>query len=227
MLELTRKFPGTRVALKGRQEVAMKIAVVAIGFAAMVISLNAGQAFGASDLQLPNSVIQEIKTKTSFSASQENGLNLKQLRQAEVFQRFSFEIDGVSVGGVHKVDGLTHEHEVVEYQDGDDSTTHFRPGRQKPGRLVITRDWSSTDEIAKWIKEAGQGQSSRKSISIVFRSDDGIESARIQLSEVGLTKWTGPKLDAKNSGHATEIIELIFETLDFKDATPTNCEKCG
>jgi len=43
--------------------------------------------------------------------------------------RFNVELDGLLVGGCHTVEGLEHEHEVVEYQDRDDITTHFRPGR--------------------------------------------------------------------------------------------------
>ena len=50
--------------------------------------------------------------------------------------RFTVEIDGVAVGGVHTIEGLEHEHEVVEYHDGDEGVTRFRPGRQKVGGLL-------------------------------------------------------------------------------------------
>ena len=29
-------------------------------------------------------------------------------------------------------------------------------------------------------------------------------------------KWAGPVLSAKNSGHATEMIEIVFERLEMK-----------
>ena len=43
--------------------------------------------------------------------------------------RFTVEIDGVTQGGIHKVDGLDHEHEMVAYQDADDHFQRIRPGR--------------------------------------------------------------------------------------------------
>ena len=61
--------------------------------------------------------------------------------------RFTIEIDGVAIGGVHTIEGLEHEHEVVEYHDGDEGVTRFRPGRQKQGRIKIHRDFSATKEF--------------------------------------------------------------------------------
>src|SRR5207302_11344697 len=55
--------------------------------------------------------------------------------------RFTVEIDGVTQGGIHKVDGLDHEHEMVAYQDADDHFQRIRPGRQKVGTLMLERDW--------------------------------------------------------------------------------------
>src|SRR5438309_10737816 len=80
--------------------------------------------------------------------------------------KFSVEIDGVMVGGIHRVDGIEHEHEVVEYQDGDDMYTHLRPNRQKSGHLTIEKDWSSTKEFFNWRQAATSGKTDRKSISI-------------------------------------------------------------
>src|SRR5262245_41359214 len=84
--------------------------------------------------------------------------------------KFNVEIDGVTMGGIHKVDGIEFEVEVVEYQDGEDITTHYRPGRLKPGRLIIERDWSSTQEFLKWRKTVMDGKVERKSISVIFKS---------------------------------------------------------
>jgi phage tail-like protein len=130
--------------------------------------------------------------------------------------KFNVEIDGVTVGGVHRVDGLEHEHEVVEYQDGDDMITHFRPGRQKPGRVTIERDWSSTKEFFNWRQTVINGKVERKSVSIIFMNDAGEESMRVNLFDCYPTKWKGPSLNSKSSGHAAETIELMFERMELK-----------
>jgi phage tail-like protein len=130
--------------------------------------------------------------------------------------KFNVEIDGVTVGGVNRVDGLEHEHEVVEYQDGDDMTTHFRPGRQKPGRVTIERDWSSTKEFFNWRQTVINGKVERKSVSVIFMNDAGEESMRVNLFDCYATKWKGPSLNSKSSGHAAETIEIMFERMELK-----------
>jgi len=130
--------------------------------------------------------------------------------------KFTVEIDGVMVGGIHRVDGIEHEHEVVEYQDGDDMYTHLRPGRQKPGRITIEKDWSSTKEFFNWRQTVINGKVERKSCSIAFHNDAGEESMRINLFDCYPTKWKGPSLNARTSAHATETIEILFERMELK-----------
>src|ERR1700682_4878247 len=117
--------------------------------------------------------------------------------------KFNVEIDGVTVGGVHRVDGL-------------DMITHFRPGRQKPGRVTIERDWSSTKEFFNWRQTVINGKVERKSVSIIFMNDAGEESMRVNLFDCYPTKWKGPALNAKTSAHATESIEILYERMELK-----------
>jgi phage tail-like protein len=130
--------------------------------------------------------------------------------------RFTVEIDGVSIGGVHSVEGLQHEHEVVEYNDGDDITTRFRPGRKKPGKVKITRDFAANREFFNWRKTVLDGKVDRKSVSIILLSDSGEEAMRYNLYECWPTTYIGPSLNARNSAHASEAIEIAFETMDMK-----------
>ena len=127
--------------------------------------------------------------------------------------RFTVEIDGVAVGGVHTIEGLEHEHEVVEYHDGDEGVTRFRPGRQKPGTIKITKDFSATKEFFTWRKAVMDGKVDRKSISIIILNDAGEEAIRYNLFECWPSKYYGPSLNARNSAHATEGLDIKFETL--------------
>jgi phage tail-like protein len=130
--------------------------------------------------------------------------------------RFTIEIDGVAIGGVHTIEGLEHEHEVVEYHDGDEGVTRFRPGRQKPGTIKITRDFSATKEFYSWRKSVLDGKVDRKSISVVLLNDAGEEAMRYNLYECWPKKYHGPALNARNSAHATEALEIAFETFEMK-----------
>jgi len=130
--------------------------------------------------------------------------------------RFTIEIDGVAIGGVHSIEGLEHEHEVIEFGDGDNITTQFRPGRPKPGSVKITRDFSATKEFWTWRKSVLDGKVDRKSVSIVLLNDAGEEAMRYNLYECWAKKYHGPSLNSRNSAHATEAIEIVFETMEMK-----------
>ena len=130
--------------------------------------------------------------------------------------RFSFELDGVLVAGVHTIDGLESETDVVEYKDGEDGVSHTRPGNHKPGKMTVTKDWSNTSEWYKWRKAVVDGKVDRRSISVIFHNDAGEEAGRMNFFNTWPSKWTGPALNARSSGHASEKIEISWETMELK-----------
>ncbi len=113
--------------------------------------------------------------------------------------RFNVELDGLLVGGCHTVEGLEHEHEVVEYQD-----------------MKIVRDFGATKEFFNWRKTVLDGKVERKSVSIILLNDAGEEAMRYNLFECWPIKYKGPDLNSRNSAHATEAIELAYETFEMK-----------
>ena len=130
--------------------------------------------------------------------------------------RFSFEIDGVLVAGVHTIDGLESESDVVDYKDGEDGVSHTRPGNHKPGKMTVSKDWSNTSEWYKWRKAVLDGKVDRRSISVIFHNDAGEEAGRMNFYNCWPSKWTGPALNARSSGHASEKIEISWETMELK-----------
>jgi phage tail-like protein len=130
--------------------------------------------------------------------------------------RFSVEIEGVLVAGVHTIDGLGTEQDIIQYKDGEDGTMHTRPGNTLPGKLTMTKDWSNTPEWFNWRKTAIDGKVERHSISVIFHNDAGEEAGRMNFFNTWCSKWTGPSLNAKNSGHASETIEVSYETFELK-----------
>ena len=130
--------------------------------------------------------------------------------------RFSFEIDGVIVAGVHSVENIESDSDVIEYKDGEDGVTHTRPGNHKPGKMVVTKDWSNTGEWYTWRKAVLDGRVERKSMSVIFHNDAGEEAGRMNFYQCWPSKWSGPNLNARNSGHAMEKVEISWETMDLK-----------
>jgi phage tail-like protein len=130
--------------------------------------------------------------------------------------RFSFEIDGVLVAGVHSVEGIESETDVVDYKDGEDGTMHTRPGNHKAGKMTVTKDWSNTKEWYTWRKAVLDGKVDRKSVSVIFHNDAGEEAGRMNFYHCWPTKWVGPNLNAKSSGHALEKLDISWETMELK-----------
>ncbi len=130
--------------------------------------------------------------------------------------KFSVEIEGISVNGVQAVSGMEHTHDTVEYKDGEDQTTRMRPGKQKPGQIVVTREWSGDDQtFAKWRDEVhSAGGASRRSMTVKFTTDAG-QKSQIDLFNCWPTAYEAPSDAARNSGHATEILTLEFASVDF------------
>jgi phage tail-like protein len=130
--------------------------------------------------------------------------------------RFNLEIDGISVAGVHTIEGIETESDIVEYKDGEDGVNRTRPGNHKPGKIVLTKDWSNTLEWYNWRKKVIDGKTDRRSVSIIFHDDVGTKVRRMNFYNCWPTKHTLPSFNAKKSGHATETIDLICESLELR-----------
>ena len=135
-------------------------------------------------------------------------------------------INGVLVAGVRPIENLNayiaqakmHEtqSDIVEYKDGEDGVNRTRPGNHKPGKITLTKGWSNTLEWYNWRKTVLDGKTDRRSISIIFHDDAGVEVGRMNFYNCWPVKHTLPTTEAKNSGHASEAIELAYEWLEWK-----------
>lgn len=130
--------------------------------------------------------------------------------------RFSVEIDGVPVPGVHSVDGLESESDLTVVKPKGLGAPSPYPGEVRPNVLTITKDWSNTPEFYKWRKAVLDGKVDRRSISVIFHNDAGNEAGRMNFYNCWPAKWKGPSLSATSSGHATESIQIAWETMELK-----------
>jgi phage tail-like protein len=131
--------------------------------------------------------------------------------------KFSIEIDGVINKEITEISGIEDSVDVVEYKDGEDGVSHIRPGNHKPGKLTVTKDWSNTSEWKNLFNNSLQGILLRKSISVIFYNDAGSEIGRMNFYQAWPSKWVGPSLNAKNSGHAQEKLEFSWEYMELKN----------
>ena len=130
--------------------------------------------------------------------------------------RFSFEIDGVLVAGVHTIEGIESETEIVEYKDGEGGVVQTRPGQHKAGKMTVHKDWSNTLEWYNWRKKVTDGTTERKSVSVIFHNDAGQEAGRMNFYNCWPTKHVLPNFNARNSSHANERLEMSWETMEIK-----------
>jgi phage tail-like protein len=100
----------------------------------------------------------------------------------------------------------------------EESDKDSKKGSEKEaakGHMKITFDWTKMNLFREWIQAVATGTGQRKSISVIFHNDAG-EEMRMNFFECWPTKWTGPALNAKNSGHASEELEITFEKIQVK-----------
>jgi phage tail-like protein len=123
--------------------------------------------------------------------------------------KISVKIDGVNVAGVHTIANID-----VLREEARQGQAH--PENHKPGKIVLTKDWSNTMEWYNWRKAVIDGKTDSRSISVIFHDDAGAEVGRMNFYNCWPVKHTMPAAEAKSSGHATETIELAYERLEWK-----------
>ena len=181
-----------------------------MGVSLMVSGADAAVTFGRDKLKGTTSVM-------SIVADQARGVSLEKVQRSYVPGKFSLEIDGISVDGALRVDGIAHESDIVEYKDGKDRMPLTKPPNHTPGVMTIERTSSSpSQEFIRWRKAVLDGKVERKSISLIFFNDAGEEAGRINFSDCLPLEYFAPSLSSKNSGHATEKLEIAWETMEMK-----------
>jgi phage tail-like protein len=129
-------------------------------------------------------------------------------------------IDGRMIGEVERVGGLqalAMGGKIIT--DRDTGRAREAGSGLATGRRMTMRVESGgpvAEYFLKWRKAVLDGKTDRKSMSVIFHNDAGEEAGRAVLFEAWPVKWSGPALNARNSGHATEKIEIAFERIEMK-----------
>ena len=130
--------------------------------------------------------------------------------------RFTFEIDGLTIGAFTEVSGLSVQVDVEELAEGgQNGYTHKLLGRMKWPNLVFKRGLTDTDALFEWLLTAsgdGLAKAGNKvkprngKISVLDAASRPLRTWTIL--EAKPVKWTGPRLAASSRDLAIEELEV-------------------
>ena len=127
---------------------------------------------------------------------------------------FLVEIEGVTIGPVLSIEGLTSRTDVVRFKDGGDIVVRQRPGRSHADNIVIQRGYTNNDELFDWYAAVRNGRVERKSGSVIIVGDDASEIARFNFFEAWPCRWSLLPMDGDDSTALVEEIEIAVERIE-------------
>ncbi len=134
------------------------------------------------------------------------------------FGKFKFlvEIDGLTIAHFQSINGLSHEVEVLTYQEGGvNDRLHKLPAQGSYPNLTLKTGYINTTVMEGWHVGYAKspGTTGRKNGSIVLLNDDGSELCRWNFTRAWPVKWEGPELDSGGAQIAVETLEIAHEGL--------------
>ena len=130
--------------------------------------------------------------------------------------RFRLEIDGIVQAGFSELSGVEVDVDLVEYREGTDPI-HKRkmPGLVKYTDITLKKGLTDSTELWDWFKTVVNGQTERKSGSIILMDEEGKDAIRWNFVEGWPSKWTGPDFKADGNAVAIETLIIKHEGLDL------------
>jgi phage tail-like protein len=130
--------------------------------------------------------------------------------------KFTFEIDGLTIGAFTEVSGLSVQLDVEELSEGgQNGYTHKLLGRMKWPNLVFKRGLTDTDALFEWLMSASgaglthaQNQIKPRNGKISVLDAAGKPMRTWTIIEAKPVKWTGPRLAASSRDLAIEELEV-------------------
>lgn len=128
--------------------------------------------------------------------------------------RFVLEVDGLTMAHFQSVAGLSHEIEVLPFQEGGmNDRMHKLPGQGSYPNITLKVGYVNSALLEDWHSKFTQkpGSVGRKNGSIVLHDDEGEEVTRWNFTRAWPVKWEGPQLDASQSQILVESVEIAHE----------------
>jgi phage tail-like protein len=134
-------------------------------------------------------------------------------------QRFSIEIDGVSLVQFQEVAGTASEVDVIEIKEVDAKgqfTLKKQIGAVKPPTLTLKRAANASMDLWNWHKAAldGKQASARRNGSIVQYDFEFLEVARYNFTNAWVSKLTLSGLKAGENAPSVEEVTIVCEKFE-------------
>jgi phage tail-like protein len=135
----------------------------------------------------------------------------------DVYAAFNFrvEISGIGELGFHECSGLSSTTEVIEYREGGDARVRKLPGLTRFGPIVLKRGVTQGSELWTWRKQVVDGNTDRRSGSIILLDEQRTEVKRWNFYEGWPSKIVGPRLRAQANEVAIEELEITCEGIEL------------
>ncbi len=129
---------------------------------------------------------------------------------------FVVNIEGMKSSQFTEVSGLEVAIEALPYQEGAMAIQKTRKGRTRISDIGLKRRFNGDREFADWIKECSQGQTVKRSGSIILNDDTGSEVLRLNFTNAWPISWRPPMLSTRQANEVSfEEITLNVETLEI------------
>lgn len=128
---------------------------------------------------------------------------------------FRVEIDGVNAGRFKRVTGLGGDIDVVEYQDGDDTTVRKRPGLARFRDVRLEKGYVASTDLIDWWELARRGDYTRKNMSIILNDNAGDEILRWNLFECWPKSWELGPLEGGADEVLFESVTVVVEWIEM------------
>ena len=128
---------------------------------------------------------------------------------------FQLEIGGIARAGFSEVAGLDSTSAVIDYREGDKSTTVQRiPGLNTTGEVTLKWGVDGDRELWNWRQRIVNGEpvaANRKTVFIIMLDPQGEEHGRIMVKDAWPSKYHSSDLNAKGADVAVDTITLVHE----------------
>ena len=131
---------------------------------------------------------------------------------------FGLQIDGVMVEYLAKVEGLSIEQDVIEYQQVSAQgrpVTKKMPGVKKAGTCTVVRGRTQSAAFNQWITESVNGNMAmaRKNASIIYMNYMNEPVVRYNMRNAWCNKIDISGVTAGEASTLTETVTITFEEL--------------
>ncbi len=136
-------------------------------------------------------------------------------KEIEAHPAFSFavKIDGKSEAIFSECQLPSLEVDILEQKEGGyNGAVHLLPGRVKPGRVILKRGVTQSNEMLKWYQDVASGKpkAAERQVSVTLYDSLGSPVVSLNFGKSYPAKWTGPAFKSGDSAIAIETLELAF-----------------